>query len=143
MKRAIGTILILIALCSVIPGSASAAVDGCVTIWENGNQQGDHWTRCQTVTSLYNSTLVGDIAGLGGTPLCNTQYWPRVGNDWNDCVSGVNADLPSGYVLRYYANANYSAQIGCYYPGAGFWQLQGAANDTMTSWRVVTGVCGS
>lgn len=143
MKRAIGVVLALVALCSLVP-SASAATDMCVTIYENtgGGSSGDRMIRCGYNNALYNSTLVGDIAGLGGSPLCNTQYWPLAGSDWNDCASSYRVEgLPSGWRVRFYFDANYHGAIAACRASNGWWNFSSGSNDETTSWRVEPGAC--
>ena len=141
MKRALPTILGVILLSSLAP-SVHAAVDMCVTIYENGFSGGDHMIRCDYNNALYNSTLVGDIAGLGGTPLCNTQYWPAAGNDWNDCASSYRVDgLPSGWRVRFYFDANYHGAIAACRATNGPFNFSSGSNDETTSWRVEPGAC--
>ena len=143
---AFATLFLLVSALMFAPATHATidAVEGCVTIYENGNFQGDRWQKCAFTTSLYNANLTGDIIGLGGTPLCNTVKWPVAGNDWNDCVSAISEGIPAGYVARFYRNANYSTPIACLYHGAGSMSLSGtSADDEISSWRVVSGVCGS
>lgn len=119
---------------------ASAAVEMQVTIYENANGGGDHWTKTGFNNNLQNATLVGDIVGLSGTPLCNSQWWPAAGNDWNDCVSAVQiAGLPSGWRVKFYWNANFAGRTLCTQNNT-FFSL-GADDDQFSSWRVEQGSC--
>ena len=119
-----------------------AATENCVTIFENSIGGHDYWEKCGYGTANYNANLTGDIAGLSGTPLCNTKWWPAAGNDWNDCVSAVSFSSPAGYCAFFYKDANYSGTvIARMYATEGFLSLSGASSDVISSWRVVATSC--
>lgn len=139
----IAALLAIIALLYFSPGAKGSvdAVETCVTIYENNNTQGDHWQKCAT-GAAYNSNLTGDIAGLTGTPLCNTAWWPVAGNDWNDCVSAIVASFPTGYRAVFYRDANYlGPSVRLCWSGSTL-PLQGnSLDDAISSWRVLSGSC--
>lgn len=145
MRRIItlGATLALLAGAFVAPARASVnAAEICVTIYENGNGAGDSWQRCGSAGSLANASLVGDIVNLGGTPPCNSQWWPAAGNDWNDCVSAVRVDGGLTGRVVFYWGTNYGGRTYCLTTGSGFSPLGGADNDQFSSWRsYATGTC--
>lgn len=134
------TVFVVLASFAAKASATAQAQYMCVTIYENANVGGDHWQRCGYNNALYNATLVGDIAGLGGTPLCNTQYWPAAGSDWNDCVSSFQVSgLPSGWRVRLYWDTSYTGAVMC--RSSDGWQNAGGGNDEASSWRVEFGSC--
>lgn len=135
--------LIVLAL-AIVPTTRATidATENCVTIFENAQGGHDYWQKCGFGTANYNSNLTGDIVGLSGTPLCNTQWWPAAGNDWNDCVSAVSFSAPSGYCAYFYKDANYGGPIlARLYATAGFLKLPESSNDLISSWRVIATTC--
>jgi hypothetical protein len=141
MKR-LAVVLGVMALTLAIVPPAAAATEMTVTIYENTNGGGDHMSRTNFYNQLYNATLVGDIAGLSGTPLCNTQYWPFAGSDWNDCASSVwVGGLPAGWKVVFYFNPNYGGGATLCRSVNGSANFPSGTNDETSSWRVIPGSC--
>lgn len=131
---------LLIAGLTIAPTASGTilAPESCITIHENGGG-GDWWTKCGFPVT--NANLTGDIAGLGGTPLCNTSKWPVAGNDWNDCVSRVGAGLAAGWHACFYRDANYVNLVFDTWNTTGT-DISGTTfNDAISSYRAKSGPC--
>lgn len=148
MRSRFLSILIAVMLCLsafvVAPATAFAGTQGSCSgtdtsrllLWENAigdtSDGNDNLWKCGGDADLNNDshTLPGD---------CNTQLIDRA--NWNDCVSSVTVWVPSGYVLCFYGNANYTNsepphQVG---PKSNYRFNLTGLNDGLSSFKYVAG----
>lgn len=146
MRRAIGVLLGIVLAASLAPAVSAnlAAVDSCVSNYEDALTHGDVITVCSTSPTLIR---IPDLSkrsdGLHNG--CNDAL-PPAGPSWGDCISSGAATInAANYSIHWYADANYGHQIWCYDMGPGGhvpdFELGGFSNDTISSFRVLAGGC--
>jgi hypothetical protein len=123
--------------------SACSAFDGntkpVVCMSEDANLSSGH-DKLVSTGGTDNSNLNNKLHSLSG--ICNAVV--TVGDDWNDCISGMRVVLPANTCVRFYHDANYSggsfrlrntgpgtATINYYLDGSSF-------NDAISSYKVST-----
>jgi hypothetical protein len=105
---------------------------------------------------LYENKVGGGVVGSGDDRLwvcgntsslwyiptessgCEGAFSPQ--SNWNDCVSSLQAWIPSGYHLELYDDASYQHRFQClaFFSGQA---INLTHNDSLTSFRWLSGTC--
>lgn len=115
------------------------AGDMCVTNWENGSQSGDKMTVCATPANLKVPNLTTQTQGL----VNGCQRSVNTSPNWSDCISSARvSSMPGAQKVVWYQDINYGNAVACIdINGTTNVDLTGAANDIISSFRVLGGNC--
>jgi hypothetical protein len=139
--RKVSVLLMALGLLCALAPAAGAATEMCVTIYENGSNGGDAWSRCSTnPTSIKISNLTNYANNLVNG--CQ-DIAPPTNPNWNDCVSSVKiTNKPVNYSVEFYDDSNYlGLWVMCFNNNNAGYTLGGIFNDSISSFRVLARRC--
>jgi len=146
MTKRLVILVTTLALCTVGLGITAAPVAAenpfqstCVALYEDADLGGDRWAECSTL--IGDANLTGNTTGLHGG--CNGANWPLTNPDWNDCISSFGvSNLPAGYKVILYVNANYDFRNRCVDQNGSYGtNLGNIEADRTSSYRIYPGDC--
>lgn len=116
-----------------------AAVEMCVTSYENGSQSGDSMTVCNTPANLKVPNLTTYTQGLHN----GCQRTINTSPNWSDCISSARVSaMPGSQKVVWYQDINYGNALACVdNNGTTNVDLTGSPNDLISSFRVLGGNC--